>query len=123
VPSQTHGRTHPPCPPQGLAGKPLAFLRVVGLVIFWLLSKLAATERAKTRLWANQMQMFGTATTDHVMAALFGIVFCIQAPLITPICLYYFFVTLLIEKYQTLYVFSRPYESGGRMWAKVRPHP
>lgn len=103
----------------GLAGKPIAFLRVVGLIIFWILSKIAATERAKTRLWANQIQMFGNSSTDHVMTILFGIVFCIQAPLICPICLYYFVVTLLIEKYQMIYVFRRPYESGGRMWAKI----
>jgi hypothetical protein len=104
---------------QGLSSKPIAFLRTWDLALFLLRSKLAASVRAKARLWQEQEQMFGDITTDHVMASLFGIVFCIQAPLIAPICLYYFAVNLAIEKYNALYVFSRPYESGGLLWAKV----
>ena len=45
-----------PAPPpvrraQALLSQPLALLRAVPLIIFIVLSKLAATERAKRRLW------------------------------------------------------------------------
>jgi len=44
---------------QALAAVPIGFLRIVGLVLFWLLSRIAATERAKARLWQNQTMKYG----------------------------------------------------------------
>ena len=46
--------------PQALAITPISFLNVVALVIFWVLSFFAATERAKARLWQNQFMSYGS---------------------------------------------------------------
>ena len=45
--------------PQALAITPFSFLNVVSLVIFWVMSFFAATERAKARLWQNQFMSYG----------------------------------------------------------------
>ena len=44
---------------QALAAIPIGFLRIVGFVLYWLLSRIAATERAKARLWQRQIQKYG----------------------------------------------------------------
>lgn len=44
---------------QGLNAAPLGFLRLVGVVLFWLLSILAGTERAKARRWSQQSLTYG----------------------------------------------------------------
>jgi hypothetical protein len=66
------------CPgAQALSSVPLAFLRIVSLVIFFILSRLAATERAKGRLWQNQFMSYGTA----VRASFSITVTCMEASL------------------------------------------
>lgn len=45
---------------QALAITPIMFLNLVSLVIFWVLSFFAATERAKARLWQNQFMSYGS---------------------------------------------------------------
>ena len=44
---------------QALAAIPVGFLRIVGFVLYWLMSRVAATERAKARLWQRQIQRYG----------------------------------------------------------------
>jgi hypothetical protein len=46
-------------PDQALAAVPVGFLRIVGLVLYWLLTRIAATERAKARLWQRQVSKYG----------------------------------------------------------------
>lgn len=48
------------CWRQALAVTPIMFLNLVALVIFWILSSFAATERAKARLWQNQFMSYGS---------------------------------------------------------------
>ena len=45
---------------QAFTSLPLSFLRLFGLVIYWIKSKLAATPRAKARVWEEQRYQFGT---------------------------------------------------------------
>ncbi len=45
---------------QALAITPIMFLNLPSLVIFWVLSFFAATERAKARLWQNQFMSYGS---------------------------------------------------------------
>lgn len=45
---------------QALAITPIQFLNLAALVIFWVLSFFAATERAKARLWQNQFMSYGS---------------------------------------------------------------
>jgi hypothetical protein len=74
------------CAAQALAATPIGFLRLVGVVLYWLLSRIAATERAKARLWQEQIMKYGPIvrpiplgfvpliSTPQVLA--FGLVCC-----------------------------------------------
>ena len=44
---------------QALTSIPVQFLRIFGVVLFWVLSLLAGTERAKARRWSNRWIKFG----------------------------------------------------------------
>ncbi len=59
---------------QGLLSKPLSLLRLADLVKFWLKSRLAATQRARARLWQDQTLEWGTVVPDDTIAALLGLV-------------------------------------------------
>ncbi|CAL8466090.1 g5626 [Coccomyxa elongata] len=102
-----------------LAATPVGFLRIVGLVLFWLLSRLAATERAKARLWQRQTMKYGPILPQHTITILLGLVFCIMNPIMCPMCLIYFLITTSTEKYNLLYVYTPEYESGGELWPAV----
>ncbi|GAB4818294.1 hypothetical protein N2152v2_005340 [Parachlorella kessleri] len=104
---------------QGLLSKPLSLLRLADLVKFWLKSRLAATQRARARLWQDQTLEWGTVVPDDTIAALLGLVFCTICPLITPIAFVYFAITLTVYKYQLLYVYRQEYQSGGKVWTRV----
>ena len=54
---------------QALAITPIQFLNLASLVIFWVLSFFAATERAKARLWQNQFMSYGSkARTPRLLS-------------------------------------------------------
>ena len=59
---------------QALLARPLSLLRLLDLAKFWLLSRLAATERAKARHWQNQTLSWGTLVPDDTIALLLGLV-------------------------------------------------
>ena len=52
-------------PDQALAAVPVGFLRIVGLVLYWLLTRVAATERAKARLWQRQTAKYGPTVRPY----------------------------------------------------------
>ena len=56
------------CMMQALAAVPVGFLRIIGFVLFWLMSRLAATERAKARLWQRQIQKYGPVVCTCLFA-------------------------------------------------------
>ncbi|KAF6257823.1 hypothetical protein COO60DRAFT_1521842 [Scenedesmus sp. NREL 46B-D3] len=91
-------------------------LRPVGLVLFFVFMKLAGTAKARYRLWAKQNYEFGKNVADHTMVLLLGLSFTVLAPLIAPVCLLYFTLALLSQKYQLVYVVTLPYQGAGRMW-------
>ena len=51
---------------------------------------------------------------QHTITILLGLVFCIMNPIITPVCLIYFLITTVTEKYNLLYVYTFEYQSGGQ---------
>lgn len=104
---------------QALSSKPIGFLRLVGLLGYYIKSGFASTARARTRLWQNQQMSFGSDIPDHTMSILLGLGFSVVAPLIAPIGLLYFLVMLLIGKYQMVYVFTESYQSGGKVRCKA----
>ena len=76
-------------------GNPIKLLRIVPLIIFWVKSKISATERAKARCWQNQDQDFGRLLPSDMLTMLLGLVFCTICPLITVAALIYFATTYL----------------------------
>ncbi|KIZ05265.1 Uncharacterized protein RSN1 [Monoraphidium neglectum] len=103
----------------GLIGRSLGLLRLFGLLIYAIRSAFAGTPRARARAWQLQTCAFGGRIPDQTIIMLLGIVFsCIQ-PLILVSMLIFFAMSLLVEKYNFVYVFRRRFESGGRMWRQV----
>lgn len=85
-----------------LAAAPFALLRAFGLAAFALKSRAASTERAKARLWQDQFADYGRTLPRHGLVALIGIVFAPITPLVPPMCLLYFVVASITEKYNLL---------------------
>lgn len=42
---------------------PFSGLRIIGLLIYWIKSKIAATEKARARLWQEQTAKYGSAVS------------------------------------------------------------
>eukprot|EP00884_Botryococcus_braunii_P016250 jgi/Botrbrau1/3308/Bobra.0048s0005.1 len=99
-----------------LSSVPLAFLRVVPLLMFTLLSNLSATERSKGRLWQNQYMTYGTAVPAHSITILLGVVFSVINPLLPPMALLYMIIVSMTEKYNLMYVNRAAFQSGGKVW-------
>ncbi|KAK9861196.1 hypothetical protein WJX84_002371 [Apatococcus fuscideae] len=102
-----------------LTVKPISLLRIPALVVFRLRTAVAYNERSRARLWQNQHMDYGNEVPDHTIAILLGLEFCIMEPLITVVALLYFLATLIVYKYQMLYVFAPKYQNGGKMWRQV----
>ena len=99
-----------------LAAMPFALLRAPALTLFSLKSRAAFTERAKARLWQDQYANYGRTLPRHGLIALIGVVFAPITPLCPPMCLLYFLVASITEKYNLLYVQKPRYQSGGRLF-------
>lgn len=66
--------------------------------------------------------MFGPTVPEHSMILLLGMIFSVIAPLVLAAAFMFFCVALLVESYNWVWVFRRPYEGGGRLWKQVGVH-
>jgi hypothetical protein len=99
---------------------PFSILRLVPFIIFWVKTKfLASTERAKARLWQNQMFSYGTIVPGDTIVILLGLTFCIICPIIAPAALVYFTTAYIVRKHNLVYVFRQPYQAGGMAWPRI----
>lgn len=76
--------------PQALVLKPLALLRPLGLLVFSIRFPLAATHRARRRLWAQQAMPFGGLLPDHSLVLLLALTFAVVNPVVLPAAALYF---------------------------------
>ncbi|KAF8057761.1 CSC1-like protein [Scenedesmus sp. PABB004] len=67
-------------------------------------------------------RMFGPALPEASVMLLLGLVFAVVSPLVLVAALIYFGATLVVESYQWVYVYRRPYEGGGRLWKQLWRH-
>ncbi|KAK9845039.1 hypothetical protein WJX74_009951 [Apatococcus lobatus] len=106
---------------QALLASPIQFLRLFALLIYWLLTVMAGTERAKRRVWSQQSLLYGPYVPDHTIIILLGIVFCCVNPLLCVAACVYFCIVWLLEKYNMLYVWQETYQAGGKLWLSIIP--
>lgn len=76
----------------------------------------AATERYRAFIIYPASIRYGREPGLVLLIFLIGVAYSVAAPLITPFVLAYMCTSLLLWRYQMLYVCVRCYESGGRMW-------
>ncbi|GFH18492.1 uncharacterized protein HaLaN_15309 [Haematococcus lacustris] len=81
----------------GIGKAGIKHLRLPGLVIFWLLSKMASTPRARARLWADQYTTYGPNVPGYTIAFLLGLVYCNINPIIAPVVLLYMTFSVISE--------------------------
>lgn len=98
---------------------PFSGLKIVGLIIYWIKGKIAATENARARLWQDQFAQYGADVAYITLAILLGLVYCIIQPVIAPLVLAFCLISLFFAKYNAIYVKRPAYESGGKFWPTV----
>lgn len=76
--------------------------------------------RSKARVWADQYRILGPVAPSMIMPFFLGVIYCCINPIICPIVVMYYSLSLISEKYNVLYIFKSSYESGGRIWSLVR---
>lgn len=107
---------------QGFFSGPITFLKLPKLVILWLLTKLAGTERAKNRVWQQQILTFGSNIPRHSIVLFLGLIFGIVNPLILPVVFLYFCVMSLFYRYDMIYIYTEDFQTGGKIWLQVFDH-
>ncbi|KAK9919147.1 hypothetical protein WJX75_009706 [Coccomyxa subellipsoidea] len=103
----------------GLTTKPILFLRIPQLLMFWVGALWSRGERARARLWMGQYIDYGYEIPDNLMAVLLGLTFCVISPLIAPVALLFFIVNNIVGRYQLVYVYAERFQSGGKVWREV----
>ena len=99
---------------------PFDIFDVVGLVIYHLKLKLAATRKAKERVDEAKVGFsYGSVIPDDSIVFLLGLSFSIACPLIAPTALLYYGTRYLVNKYKLVYRAEENYQSGGQGWLRV----
>lgn len=76
----------------------------------------ATTARSRAVLLAPASIRYGREPGVILLILLTGVAYSAAAPLLTPFALAYFFTSYLVWRYQIIYVCTRAYEGGGRLW-------
>jgi len=72
-------------------------------------------------MYASAEPLLPVQMPQHTITILLGLVFCIMNPIITPVCLIYFLIITVTEKYNLLYVYTFEYQSGGQVTTCIIP--
>lgn len=105
---------------KGVLASSIRFLRAPGAAIYFILSKISSSERAKKRTWSHQYASYGTAIPSDSMAFLILIVFSVSQPFVAGAALVYFFCSHFYWRYDLLYTKREAFQSGGLFWPVVR---
>lgn len=101
---------------KGVFAASIRFLRAPGAAIYFILSKISSSERAKKRTWSRQYASYGTAIPSDSMAFLILIVFSVSQPFVSGAALVYFFCSHFYWRYDLLYTKREAFQSGGLFW-------
>jgi hypothetical protein len=106
-------------------GRSWGLLRPWGLLMTGIRSLSARKNGSNARRRAvivGTYRMFGPTVPEHSIILLLGLVFSVIAPLVLVAALIFFCMALLVESYNWVWVFRRPYEGGGRLWKALFRH-
>lgn len=99
---------------------PFDIFDMVGLILYHLKLKLAATKTAKERVDKAKVGFsYGSIIPDDSIVFLLGLSFSIACPLIAPTALVYYGTRYLVNKYKLVYRAEENYQSGGQSWLRV----
>ena len=77
---------------------------------------LAAASSAAVSSWVWQVvTLLLVQVSTHTITILLGLVFCVINPLLAPICVVYFAITYMTERYNMLYIERPQYHAGGKV--------
>lgn len=104
---------------EGMISGPIQFLRIVGLLIFWLKSSVASTDMARERIIKENHTEYGKEIPYDTIAMLLGLTFCCIFPIIAPAVVIYASTTYVMKKYSLCYVDTTAYQTGGAFWPQI----
>jgi hypothetical protein len=64
-------------------------------------------------------RMFGPVLPEQSIVLLLGLVFSVIAPFVLLAALVFFLMSLLVDTYNWVWVFRRPYDGAGKLWKQV----
>ncbi|WIA11265.1 hypothetical protein OEZ85_011390 [Tetradesmus obliquus] len=106
-------------------GRSWALLRPWGLLMSSIRA-LAARNRGRSgrrrALLVGTYRMFGPSVPEHSMMLLLALVLSVIAPLVLAAAFVFFCMAIVVESYNWVWVFRRPYEGGGRLWKQLFRH-
>ncbi|KAF9122935.1 hypothetical protein BGW39_009393 [Mortierella sp. 14UC] len=99
---------------------PLLLLQVGPLIMFWVSKWRATTPR---QVYAAERTMgfadWGTTIPVHTIAFSIGLIYSTIQPIILPLMVFYFGLYYLAFRYQFLYVYRQPFDSGGLIFPRI----
>ncbi|KAF9910060.1 hypothetical protein EC991_007391 [Linnemannia zychae] len=99
---------------------PLMLLQVGPLIMFWVSKWRATTPR---QVYAAERTMgfvdWGTTIPVHTIAFSIGLIYSTIQPIILPLMVFYFGLYYLAFRYQFLYVYRQPFDSGGLIFPRI----
>ncbi|KAK3818170.1 MAG: hypothetical protein J3R72DRAFT_460309 [Linnemannia gamsii] len=99
---------------------PLMLLQIGPLIMFWVSKWRATTPR---QVYAAERTMgfvdWGTTIPVHTIAFAIGLIYSTIQPIILPLMVIYFGLYYLAFRYQFLYVYRQPFDSGGLIFPRI----
>ncbi|KAF9282144.1 hypothetical protein BGZ88_011170 [Linnemannia elongata] len=99
---------------------PMLLLQIGPLIMYWLSKFLATTPR---KVYAAERTMgfvdWGTTIPVHTIAFSIGLIYSTIQPIILPFIVIYFGLFYLAFRYQFLYVYRQPFDSGGLIYPRI----
>lgn len=109
---------------QGLGGMPMGVLRLVGLIIVRIkLKYLNKTTRDKEAILASGSgsMNYASAIPGALLVTTVSLAYSSLNPVICPFAAIYFSLALFVYKYNCMFVYDKPFETGGLFWEVIVP--
>ena len=105
---------------QGLLAHAIKFLKLPGAIIFFIVTKISKSRRAKKKAYSQQFFSYGKVIPYTTLIFLLGVTFATIQPFMPLFALMYFVVNYFYVRFDLLYAMREPYQTGGMFWPVVR---